>query len=80
MKATNLMYLSFVRRIQLLAWGKWLVWLGPWLFAFKVYGFRSGFFLVGLVGAIAFVALRAWEMSQRRQFIALSARAVYQTA
>lgn len=69
MKSSNLMSLSFVRRIQLLAWGKWVLWLGPWLIALKVYGWRPGFFMVGMAGAISFVALRAWETSQRRQFI-----------
>jgi len=69
MKALNLMYGSVARRIQWLYWSKWLVWLVPAAIALKVYGWRPAFFLVGMACSIAFVALRAWENSQRRQFI-----------
>jgi len=69
MKTPNLMYLTFARRITLLTWSKWCVLVVPALVAVMLYGFRPALFLVGLISATAFVGLRAWEMSQRRQFI-----------
>ncbi|MCF8168290.1 MAG: hypothetical protein K9J77_06745 [Rhodoferax sp.] len=61
--------LNGARRIQLLAWSKWLVAIVPGTVALKLYGPGLPVFLVLLTSLLAFGGLRAWEASRRRQFI-----------
>ena len=63
------MHRSFTQRIRLLALGKWVVFALPPTISFASSGLRPGLFLVIMVSGLAFVGLRAWEMSLRRQFI-----------
>jgi hypothetical protein len=60
--------LTGARRIQLLAVLKWATLL-PVVLAFKLLGVGLALFLVVLTSLLAFGALRAWEVSRRRQFI-----------
>jgi len=61
--------LTGARRIQGLSVLKWLVLLPPPLLALKRLGLHPETFVVLLFSALAFVGLRAWERSRRRQFI-----------
>jgi hypothetical protein len=61
--------LNWARRIQLLALLKWPVLVLPPALVVLVPGLRPGLVWVGGLSALAFVALRAWELSRRRQFI-----------
>ncbi len=61
--------LNWARRIHLLALLKWPVLVLPPLLVALVSGMRPGLLWVGALSALAFVALRAWEQSRRRQFI-----------
>ncbi|TXT34238.1 MAG: hypothetical protein FD135_5326 [Comamonadaceae bacterium] len=64
----NSISLTGARRIQLLAILKWAMLL-PVVLAFKLLGLGLALFLVVLSSVMAFGALRAWEVSRRRQFI-----------
>jgi hypothetical protein len=68
MKLLATIHLSGARRIQLLVILKWLVWLLP-LLAYKQSAALPQLLLVLIACAFAFAALRAWEISRRRQFI-----------
>ena len=61
--------LTGARRIQLLAALKWGVLVLPTLGAFKLTGVGLQMFLVLVSSILAFGALRAWEISRRRQYI-----------
>jgi hypothetical protein len=67
--ATLRLNLNWARRIHLLALLKWPVLALPPLLVALVVGMRPGLVWVGGLSALAFVALRAWEASRRRQFI-----------
>lgn len=62
------LHLRFSRRIALLAWGKWVAF--PLLPLLALWGLRNGrWALFTLVCVLLFSALRAWEVSARRQFV-----------
>jgi hypothetical protein len=61
--------LNWARRIHLLALLKWPVLVLPPLLVALVSGMRPSLVWVAGLSALAFVALRAWEVSRRRQFI-----------
>ncbi len=65
----NVISLSGARRIYLLSVLKWLVLVVPPVVAFKLAGVSQVSILVLVMSVLAFGALRAWEMSRRRQFI-----------
>ena len=62
--------INWARRIYLLATLKWLVLLLPPLLAAGIWHVRAPLGVVAMVlSGVAFVALRSWELSRRRQFI-----------
>ncbi len=61
--------LTGARRIQLLAVLKWVVLVLPPLVALKLSGLGLQALVVLVTSVLAFVALRSWEASRRRQFI-----------
>jgi len=61
--------LTGARRIQLLAVLKWVVLVLPPMVALKLSGLGLQVLVVLLTSGLAFVALRSWEASRRRQFI-----------
>jgi hypothetical protein len=68
MPFSNHLQLRLSRRIQFLAWGKWLAFFAPPLFAVLVMHNLGAFMLV-CVCALLLVALASWELSLRRQFV-----------
>ncbi|CAN7331775.1 hypothetical protein LJR130_001773 [Variovorax sp. LjRoot130] len=65
---TELLQLNFRRRIQALLWGRRLLWL---VGIVVVVYWRTGASLIAsvMVGLVLGGALKAWEMSARRQFV-----------
>lgn len=61
--------LNWARRIHLLALLKWLALVLPPLLVAVVSGVRPGLVWVAGLSALTYVALGAWELSRRRQFI-----------
>ncbi|MBP9906907.1 MAG: hypothetical protein KBF66_15235 [Rhodoferax sp.] len=68
MKHFGTIRLAGARRIQLLAILKWLVWMLP-LLAYAQSVALPTLWLVLIASTLAWGALRAWELSRRRQFI-----------
>ena len=65
---TELLQLNFRRRIQVLMWGRRLLWLAAVLVVLR---YRTGSSLIGAIaiGLLLGQALRVWELSIRRQFV-----------
>ncbi len=61
--------LNWARRIHLLALLKWPVLVLPPVLVALLSGLRPSLVWVGALSALAFTALKAWELSRRRQFI-----------